>query len=291
VIGQSAANVIASTDHGASFNYSTMYGQISAPAGIALKFPLLAVGKDSTGTWHLADQYGGVWSSPTAPGASSTFTVTWHPEGDVTVPATIPDGDRMTYIVNGYFSMDPGHMFSITPDGNTMVYGGKDALCRSTDGGKTFVDVSANVTPSSFTANNTPWITKFTSNTVGIAAFGSEGAGAMSAYVLYTSDGGNQWAVATLPAGAVNSVAFTGAFASPTGSMFIVGTNQDENLDLTPLLYKSSDGGKTWTDLSPKFKGLSGLPYHLVSGFALDDQNIWVGGENGFVAYSKTGGQ
>ena len=290
-IDASAANLVTSSDHGASFHYGPMYGQASAPPGIPLTFPLLAIGEDASGVWHVADTAGGVWSSPTPPGPTATFTVTWHPEGDVTVPGTIPQGDCMMYVVNGYYALDPGHMFAMTPDGKTMVYGGKDAICRSTDGGNTFADVSANITPSSFGSHDTPWIVTFADATSGIAAFGSELSGPQSAYVLYTADAGDHWTVATLPPSAVNQIALIGAFTSPAGSLFLVGSSVDENAVSHPLLYKSSDHGATWTDLSARLASLSDAPMHLVTGFALDDQHIWVGGEAGFIAYSATGGE
>jgi hypothetical protein len=71
--------------------------------------------------------------------------------------------------------------------------------------------------------------------------------------------------------------------------MFLVGG------DTGLILFKSIDGGKTWTDLSSKISGwatsIDSNVVRLYNGFAFDDQNLWVGDDSGFIAYSSTGGQ
>lgn len=178
----------------------------------------------------------------------------------------------------------------MTTDGSAMTYSSTSAICHSTDGGKTFVDVSANITPSSFMAHTPPEIYLFTSATVGIAVYGAELDSAGTEYVLYTTDGGANWTVGTLPASAMmNMLGLQGVFASPSGAMYIVGGGAGL------ILFKSTDGGKTWTDLSAKLSqwasALSTAPLRLFAGFALDDQHIWIGGDSGFIGYTATGGQ
>jgi hypothetical protein len=62
-----------------------------------------------------------------------------------------------------------------------------------------------------------------------------------------------------------------------------------------PLLLKSADGGTTWKDVSAKLDQLvvSGgiTTSKLHSGFALDQDNIWVGGNYGGLFYSPSGGE
>lgn len=303
-IGASSANLIVSGNAGKSFAYGKMYGSAeSGDTGIGLEQAAYWLGSDGSGAWHIADQFEGVWASPTAPGPSATFTLTWHPNGDITVPATIPDGDCGGYTGDSYYAMRPGPVFAASANGSNMVYGGNNGgagpptICYSSDGGQSFVDVGANLSPASFSSENYPWIFLYTSNTDVLGAFGSELQGPSTTFVLYSTDGGKDWTQGTLPASAANMTTLIGAFATPSASsMFLVGDGvglypgaSDTNSVL--LMYKSSDGGHTWTDLSAKLAHLPNPPLRLSSGFALDDDHVWIGGENGFIAYSATGGE
>jgi hypothetical protein len=301
--GASSANLISSSDDGKTFSYGKMYGSaVSGTTGIPLNEGAYWLGSDSSGAWHIADQDDGVWASPTAPGPDATFTLTWHPDGAITVPATVPTADCAGYTGNSYYSTRPGPIFAASANGSNLVYGGNvegdgpPQLCHSSDGGQSFVDVTANVSPASFTTENYPWIYLYASNTNVIGAFGSELSGPSTTYVLYSTDGGVNWTQGTLPTSAANMTTLIGAFATASGSsLFLVGdgfglypgASQD---DPALLLYKSSDGGQTWTDLSAKLANLPNAPLRLSNGFALDDDHIWVGGEGGFIAYSETGG-
>jgi hypothetical protein len=293
VRNSTAKSLVASADHGKSFQYTAMYSTVSgAPPTVTPDFPLLWLGTDNQKTWHVAvtaGPGGDVYSSPNAPGATATLTDTWHPTGTITVPPTIAASDCTDFVANGVDPSQVLQVFGVTTDGSAMTYSSLEAICHSTDGGNTFVDVSANITPSSFTMPYPPEIYLFTSPTAGIGVFGNSLQGPGSAYVLSTADGGKSWTVGTLPASAQGSVSLLAVFASPSGSLFIAGG------DAGLLLYKSSDGGKTWTDLSAKLStfanGVSSAPLRLSAGFALDDQHIWVGGDSGFIAYTPTGGQ
>ena len=284
-----ATQLVTSGDDGKSFTYAKSFQTVSgAPQGISQDFPLLYAGTDKSSVWHVAISAGGgdVYSSPTAPGPSATWTLTWHPAGTVTVPATIPAGDCTDYVVD---ASQATQAFAASTDGSSFVYASSSAICHSTDG-KSFVDVSANITPSSFTSHNPPLGFLFTSPTAGIAYYGSELDLGGTAYVLYTADGGGSWTVGTLPAAAQNIISLKYAFASPTGTLFLVGGGD------TLIFFKSVDGGKTWTDLSAKITAYGNSvqqnnPVRLVAGYALDDQNVWVGSDTGFIAYSATGGQ
>jgi hypothetical protein len=292
VRNSSAKSLVTSSNMGTSFTYAASYGTLSgAPPTITLDFPLLWLGEDASNKWHVAVGAGGgdVYSSPTAPGPSAALTDTWHPEGVVTVPATLPTADCAAFVTNGYYSTQPGQVFAATTDASSILYSSGSSICRSSDGGKNFVDVSTHITPSTFNATSTPWTYTFTSPTVGIGVYGSEADAPGTAYVLYTTDGGDNWTVGTLPASAANMVSLIGTFAAPNGTLFIVGGGP------SLVLYDSADGGKTWTDLSTKLNTwastLDNPPLRLETGFALDAQHIWVGGDSGFIAYTATGGQ
>ncbi len=295
VRNSTAKSLVTSGDKGKSFQYGSMYGTVAgAPSGVTPNFPLLWLGTDKSNVWHVAVTAGlggDVYSSPTPPGPTATLTDTWHPAGTITVPSTIPAGDCTEFIGNGVDPTQVLQVFGVATDGSAMVYSSTSAICHSTDGGKTFADVSSHITPSTFVAHTTPIVYLFTSPLLGIGVYGSELDTAGTEYVLYTADGGNNWTVGTLPASAtMKSLSLQGVFSSPSGAMYIVGGGDGV------VLYKSTDGGKTWSDLSAKLSSWatalsSNAPLRLFAGFALDDQHIWVGGDNGFIAYTATGGQ
>jgi len=106
----------------------------------------------------------------------------------------------------------------------------------------------------------------FTSPTVGIGHYGGELDGLGTAYVLATSDGGASWTVATLPAAAQKGISLRYAFASPSGT-----TDFSARLNL-------------WA------RDQANVPNRLLAGDALDD-DIRIGGDEGFVAYTASGGK
>jgi hypothetical protein len=58
-----------------------------------------------------------------------------------------------------------------------------------------------------------------------------------------------------------------------------------------PLVLKSSDAGSTWKDITAALASLPDSGAKLHTGFALDANNIWVGGERGTLFYSPSGGE
>jgi hypothetical protein len=163
-------------------------------------------------------------------------------------------------------------------------------MCRSPDGGNNFVPVMFPNPPNPATDTESPYVILFTGDKNGIAAWANDLEAANSAYIYYTADGGATWTLATMPTMA-SQFALTNGFAAPDGQHIWVGgfTN-----DSTPklVLWKSTDGGKTWKDVSAALTAANaGAMDKLHSGFALDATNIWVGGDNGGLAYSPTGGE
>ena len=73
-----------------------------------------------------------------------------------------------------------------------------------------------------------------------------------------------------------------------------MGSNEDDNV---PLIVKTVDGGDTWrlagatADLETQIDDAFTTNFgRLMSGFALDENNIWVGGDHSAVFYSANGG-
>src|SRR5262249_8049408 len=101
--------------------------------------PPIWVSKDTGGTWHYADNLGGVWKSTDPPGPAAVWTRTWQPESTPHDPDPVPPEDCQDAFHAGYFAFDPQQVFYVSPDGQTMMYGAGDGdypsgVCLSTDG-------------------------------------------------------------------------------------------------------------------------------------------------------------
>ncbi len=305
---------IVSADQGRTFTRSRFYGSLGPKA---FSFgPPLALTSDRSGIWHELDQQGGMWTSPTPPGPTSKWTNTWHWGGGMN-PDPFPKNGCQMQPQSGYFTTSApatGPTAFVSHDGKTIVfnYGGFDqfgearplGVCRSTDGGKLFTVVpfaggppsNAGLVIIAFAPDDKHGISLFANATM-----------PQGAWLYRTADGGATWQKTPLPQhGGAMDAAFV--FTSPSGVMWIGGDDAGG-----PALWRSNDGGATWTNQSQKlrsaFNGLANAavtaananvqvatafryaPAALHSGFALDDNNIWLGADNGWLFYSSTGGQ
>jgi hypothetical protein len=255
------------------------------------------VSADPAGTWHQMDRIGTVWSSPTPPGGEAAWTRTWQPEASPPEPNPLPAGACTHSFRQGYFATDPQQAFWASDDGATMVYGAgygaaPAGVCRSTDGGRTFFPVAFPDPPAP--GDQSPYVLVFADDLHGIAARADDGLDG-GGYVYTTADGGATWAAGTLPVTvdeAGSRAAITAGFCAPAqvDRCWLVGF---AGADAHGLLLRTDDGGATWTDLS---RGL--LPFmetyfveKLHTGFALDEDHIWLGGARGLLLHSDTGGQ
>jgi photosystem II stability/assembly factor-like uncharacterized protein len=109
---------------------------------------------------------------------------------------------------------------------------------------------------------------------------------------LYVSDNAamgsaSTWTKATLPAAfATNDEVMISAlfFAPDNVHGWAVGNNARK-----PMLLRTTDAGRTWTDVSGQVASLADSD--LVNGFALDENHIWVVGRYGFVGTTSTAQQ
>jgi hypothetical protein len=158
-------------------------------------------------------------------------------------------------------------------------------VCISTDGGATFNNVpfpGLGDTPGPRALHCTDddhcWA-------VGGWQFSDE-----SNYVYYTTNAsagtGSTWTAGTLPATlTVGSTQMSDVDFFDNQVGYIVGHNDNE-----PLVMKTTDGGATWTDLSGPLLNLAETT-KLHSVFALDANNVMVGGEKGTLLSNQNGGQ
>jgi hypothetical protein len=279
-----------STDNGATFSVLQTSGS-HTPNGAQV-----FMGKDSAGVWHEMDDIGNVWTSPTAPSATAIWTRTWNPLATPPDPDPVPAADCDRSFDQGYYAEDAQQVFTTSADGQTMMYpmghgGDPMGVCRSTDGGKNFLPVTM-PNPPAGAAGDEPTTVLMTTATHGITA-GSNDLVDDSAFAYTTDDGGATWTQATLPStvtAAGAHAAIVSSFAAPDGQhIWLVGMTLVS--DAHALLLKSSDAGKTWKDISGALAAIPAAANKMHTGFALDANNIWIGGDYGALLYSSTGGE
>jgi hypothetical protein len=300
-------SLILSTDMGKTFEYSRFDGtQAPAqPSTVALGAQALWISADASGgtlvykASQATSANGALWTSPAAPGATSTFTDVFQPG-----PPSACKQAPWAGVTEGNLTAQT-HVFWASPDGQTMVYAaGSDVplgVCRSTDGGKTFAPVAFPDAPVGPVAPSVV----LGYDATNLVAVGN-GGGGLPALFYSSSDAGATWtAASSLPAGAQDAIVITGGFLSADGSTAWVfggqtgtGTYASLNGD-ADLLYKSTDKGRTWTDVSA---GLLAAQLALTSqndasvvdvltGFALDADHVWLSVDTMQILYSSTGGQ
>jgi hypothetical protein len=273
---------VLSTDKGATFSH-TQTGAAGTPGGITAW-----ISKDTGGNWHYVDADGHTYVASQDPGPATVWTQTWG--GGVNPPA----GDCPDPYQGGFYLFDPQQSFFVSPDGQTMMYprgtnGVPAGVCRSTDGGKTFLPV-AFPNPPAAAAELRPRVIAFSDGTHGIAASLLDQAS--GGYVYVTSDGGATWTAGKLPDEITSSPDFpyvaTGMFAPGGQTGYLAGTFGGTN---GPVLLKTTDGGKTWSNLSAALDAVPASHVAIHTVFALDDKNVWIGGDQGALLYSASGGQ
>ena len=280
---------IFSTDKGLSFTEKERGDSNSG------NIPAIWVSADTAGGWHWIDDVGNVWLTSMTPGPTASWNVTYQTGGSNPVPSPLPAGDCTDVFHQGYFAFDAQQVAYVSPDGQTMFYGkgyGSEnaGVCRSTDGGHNFLPVDF-PNPPAAAAQDVPYVIVFTDPMHGFAAHANDLTD--GAYVYTTADGGKTWTAGTLPA-TINAVGastyFSGGFGAPDGQhLWIVGGNLKG--DAVAVLLKSKDGGKTWSDISGTLGANPAAHAKFHTGFALDANHIWVGGEHGGFLASSTGGE
>jgi hypothetical protein len=274
--------IVASTNGGGAFALGQA-GNGFVNSGLQ---PALAYAADGSNHWWAADDEN-IYSAMSPPGASTTWTVQ-TPDPTVCDPphtyATDPLGGGGT---------DRGGMhLHVSSDGHIVVYPQSSvAVCVTTNGGTTWNKVVPPNPPSNPPDSRNIY---FMDDSHGIF-YGGDDLGD-TAFVYTTSNGGTSWTAATVPPqGAQDVHKLSSAFFAPdhqTG--FLVGKQSLDDAAPPPLLWKSTNGGATWTDITTTtFTGTpidpSGFS-ELTCGFAVDAQHIWLGGHDGSLFANTAGG-
>jgi len=243
---------------------------------------------------------GVVATSTEGPAPGVTWTETWAPEGIPTTPNPFPD-EGCAYGPRTRITENLNQIGGISPDGQTVIYvgrsqdiGGEHVVCVSNDGGVFFEPRVLDVGEEASAVG--PTAALMVSDTVGFVATSdfSSGAGG-TATIWKTDDAGATWAATTIPAVVnENIVQIATIFFAPGGDVGYA-AGQYGNAD-GPLLLKTTDGGDTWVEPS----GVGSLAAamddagtfgRIYTGFALDEDNLWVGGDGAGLFYSNNGAE
>ncbi len=244
---------------------------------------------DPSGRWLFANRQGTVYEASAPPGPTTVWTGLWSP---VRVPP-IPDGFADLLLADPTLcEMDVGT--SLAPEGTQNVTFSRDlsvavypsaglnqggsaaaGVCISTDGGRRFYNVPFDGLGDEYG----PIAVECVDENLCFAVNGlSFDAG--SAYVYRTANASagaaSTWTRATIPTSieTASNARLRFVFFAPDQMHGWIGGNVNNRA----LLLRTTDGGLTWTDVSGAVQAVSSVRMH--GGFALDADNIWLGGEN-----------
>ncbi len=277
-----ACALVASHDGGRSFTATRMGGG-GDTQGIEKALALRVTAAGSV----LVRDTGVVSRSATEPGEAAIWEDVWAPDAIPPTPSPVPADQCQDGPVSGQVPVEPQAAY-IGPDGTFIAYvadpeGEPPQICISHDGGRSFRPSQLDVGP-----QVAPIGVHFISEQVGLTWY-SNTFSAADTYLRRTTDCGNSWFEVPVPtelAGVRLNLRHV-FFAPDNTTGWLVGYNLDVR---EPLLLKTRDGGASFEVLHG---GLAdALPdVRLHTGFALDADHIWVGGEQGGLAYSSTGGE
>ncbi|MEO7734724.1 MAG: hypothetical protein ABIY55_27460 [Kofleriaceae bacterium] len=265
--------------------------------------PQLALQQSTDGHSLFINYLGTVYGASSAPSPSTIWTELWSPASS----SPIPDGfaDRLAAdptlcdsevsgavypIMTQNVVISPDLKLAISPAGGFNQRGSADAgVCISTDGGTTFYQVPFSGVRHDTDANGPTAVTCLDSNRC--FAFNGVQYQEGSSWVYYTNNAlmgkASTWTRATVPASwsSTTSQHPNAIFFAPDGIHGWMAGDSDNHA----MLLRTTDGGHSWTDVSGPIAALT--ENQLISGFALDNDHIWVTGERGTLLFTDTASQ
>ena len=173
---------------------------------------------------------------------------------------------------------------ALSPFDPKTIYAGAQVLFRSRDRGDTWEVISPDLTTNDSTRIGFPSTPYCTISTLAESpvARGMIWVGTDDGRVQLTRDAGQQWADLTpalAAAGAPRDRWVSRVFPSPHDSnVAFVSKNGFRNDDFTPYLYRTSDGGKTWTSIAGD---LPRAPINVVVQDRVNPRLLFVGNDIG----------
>lgn len=264
---------------------------------------MAALQQGSDGQWLLINEQGAVYSASHPPSATTPWTIVWQPDATPSVPADfedqyaadptlcdadvtaggLPEPSSMAYIAQDLSVI-------VTPAGGLNQSGtAKPGVCISVDRGAHFYNVAFTGVPEDVSSPGPLGVTCSDKDTCWAYNGLVEQAG--TAYIYYTTNAsagkGSTWSRAMLPASvtAGTDTTISGVFFAPDKLHgWTVG-----NLNHHALVLRTTDGGRTWQDVSDSVQGVK--DNDLYNGFALDNDHVWLAGRFGTLMATHTAQQ
>lgn len=255
------------------------------------------------GTWRFINNRGYLYGATSAPSATTAWTRLWSPTASPSVPSDfaarksadpslchsdLTTGTSPKQTQNVWMSQD---LALIVHPSRGLGQAGTSApgVCISTDRGASFHTVPFADAPTTVTEPGPTAVTCLDTNRC--FALGGLEFQLGSVFIYRTENASmgvsSTWVRATLPQGisSATDVSLSAIFFAPDGQHgWTVGTKARKG-----LLLRTKDGGKTWEDVSNGPLAITTQRLH--TGFALDQDVVWLGGEKGALLFTNAASQ
>jgi len=254
-----------------------------------------ALQRDANDNWVFINRMGFVYTSTAAPSMTTAWTKVWSPTAVPPVPADfrtqkmadpslcesdVTAGGLPSPSAPAYVAQDLSVI--VTPAGGLNQHGtAAPGVCISTDRGAHFYNVAFAGVPAGVSSPGPLGVT--CTDKDNCYAYNGLQFQEGTAYIYYSSNASagkaSTWTKATVPPAFATSsdVSIQGLFFAPDKAHgWAVGHDAHK-----ALLLRTTDSGKTWTDVSEKVRAAS--DNDLYNGFALDNDNVVLVGRFGTV--------